>query len=84
MIKASAGGGGKGMRIAYDDDEAPRGLRALPRPRPSAAFGDDRVFIEKFVERAAPHRDPGARRQARQRRPPLASASARSSAGTRR
>ena len=48
MIKASAGGGGKGMRIAYDD----AGLReAMPQARNEAAssFGDSRVFIEKFV-----------------------------------
>ena len=48
MIKASAGGGGKGMRIAHDDAE----LRvSMPQAQNEAAasFGDDRVFIEKFV-----------------------------------
>ena len=48
MLKASAGGGGKGMRIAFDDDEAREGLvRAASEAKSS--FGDDRVFVEKFV-----------------------------------
>ena len=49
MIKASAGGGGKGMRIARNDDECRDGFqRATNEARSS--FGDDRVFIEKFIE----------------------------------
>jgi propionyl-CoA carboxylase alpha subunit len=48
MIKASAGGGGKGMRIAANDDEAREGFGASQREA-KASFGDDRVFIEKFV-----------------------------------
>nr|WP_255938816.1 DUF2118 domain-containing protein [Kordiimonas sp. SCSIO 12610] len=49
MLKASAGGGGKGMRIAFNDDEAREGyISAQNEARTS--FGDDRVFIEKFVE----------------------------------
>jgi propionyl-CoA carboxylase alpha chain len=49
MLKASAGGGGKGMRIAWNDAECREGLeRAQSEARSS--FGDDRVFIEKFVE----------------------------------
>ena len=50
MIKASAGGGGKGMRIAWSAKR--RWQRASPRrsPRPSRAFGDDRVFVEKYIE----------------------------------
>jgi propionyl-CoA carboxylase alpha chain len=48
MIKASAGGGGKGMRIAWNDDEAREGFR-LSRNEAKASFGDDRIFIEKFV-----------------------------------
>ncbi|SDE04527.1 acetyl-CoA carboxylase biotin carboxylase subunit [Limimaricola pyoseonensis] len=48
MIKASAGGGGKGMRIAHDDDQAREGFEASKREAASS-FGDDRIFIEKFV-----------------------------------
>ncbi len=49
MLKASAGGGGKGMRIARNDDECRDGFeRATNEARSS--FGDDRVFIEKFIE----------------------------------
>ncbi|MDR3461677.1 MAG: acetyl/propionyl/methylcrotonyl-CoA carboxylase subunit alpha [Beijerinckiaceae bacterium] len=48
MIKASAGGGGKGMRIAHGRDEVAEGfLRA--RSEAKSSFGDDRVFIEKFI-----------------------------------
>jgi propionyl-CoA carboxylase alpha chain len=49
MIKASAGGGGKGLRVAYNDKEAFDGFSAC-RNEARASFGDDRVFIEKFVE----------------------------------
>ena len=49
MIKASAGGGGKGMRIAYTAREAEEGF-ALARSEAKSSFGDDRVFIEKFIE----------------------------------
>jgi len=49
MIKASAGGGGKGLRVAYDDQQAFDGFDAC-RNEARASFGDDRVFIEKFVE----------------------------------
>jgi len=49
MIKASAGGGGKGMRIAYDDAQARDGFRSAQNEA-RASFGDDRVFIEKFIE----------------------------------
>ncbi len=48
MIKASAGGGGKGMRIAWTDDEAREGFQSS-RNEAAASFGDDRIFIEKFV-----------------------------------
>jgi propionyl-CoA carboxylase alpha chain len=50
MIKASAGGGGKGLRVARDDAEAAEGWASC-RSEARNAFGDDRVFIEKFVER---------------------------------
>lgn len=49
MIKASAGGGGKGLRVAYDDKQAHEGFASC-RNEARASFGDDRVFIEKFVE----------------------------------
>ena len=49
MIKASAGGGGKGLRVAYGDKEAFEGFSAC-QSEARNSFGDDRVFIEKFVE----------------------------------
>ncbi|WP_237479470.1 acetyl-CoA carboxylase biotin carboxylase subunit [Lichenibacterium dinghuense] len=49
MIKASAGGGGKGMRIAYSSAEVADGF-ARARSEAAASFGDDRIFIEKFIE----------------------------------
>jgi propionyl-CoA carboxylase alpha chain len=49
MIKASAGGGGKGMRIAYTDTEAREGFVSATNEA-KASFADDRVFIEKYVE----------------------------------
>jgi len=49
MIKASAGGGGKGLRVAFNDKEAFDGFTAC-RNEARNSFGDDRVFIEKFVE----------------------------------
>ncbi len=48
MIKASAGGGGKGMRIAWNDAEAIEGFQSS-KNEAAASFGDDRIFIEKFV-----------------------------------
>jgi propionyl-CoA carboxylase alpha chain len=48
MIKASAGGGGKGMRIAYSTSEVAEGFN-LAKAEAKASFGDDRVFIEKFI-----------------------------------
>ena len=49
MIKASAGGGGKGLRVAWNDTQAEEGFASC-RSEAKASFGDDRVFIEKFVE----------------------------------
>ena len=49
MIKATAGGGGKGMRVARDDKSLRDGFRAA-RSEAGSSFADDRVFIEKFVE----------------------------------
>ena len=48
MIKASAGGGGKGMRIAWNDTEVKEGFQSSQNEAASS-FGDDRIFIEKFV-----------------------------------
>jgi len=49
MIKASAGGGGKGLRVAFSDKEAFEGFSSC-RNEARNSFGDDRVFIEKFIE----------------------------------
>ncbi|HSD60768.1 MAG TPA: acetyl/propionyl/methylcrotonyl-CoA carboxylase subunit alpha [Burkholderiales bacterium] len=49
MIKASAGGGGKGLRVAWDEAQCREGFQSC-RNEARASFGDDRVFIEKFVE----------------------------------
>nr|XP_035149258.1 propionyl-CoA carboxylase alpha chain, mitochondrial isoform X9 [Callithrix jacchus] len=49
MIKASAGGGGKGMRIAWDDEETRDGFR-LSSQEAASSFGDDRLLIEKFID----------------------------------
>lgn len=48
MIKASAGGGGKGMRIAYSRDDVAEGF-ASSKSEAKSSFGDDRIFIEKFI-----------------------------------
>lgn len=50
MIKASAGGGGKGMRIAWTDQETREGFQSS-KNEAAASFGDDRIFIEKFITR---------------------------------
>ncbi|MCI4663823.1 MAG: acetyl/propionyl/methylcrotonyl-CoA carboxylase subunit alpha [Neomegalonema sp.] len=49
MIKASAGGGGKGMRIAWNEQDAREGFLAS-KSEAASSFGDDRIFIEKFVQ----------------------------------
>ena len=49
MLKASAGGGGKGMRLAWNDEECRDGLERAVNEAMSS-FGDDRVFVEKFIE----------------------------------
>jgi propionyl-CoA carboxylase alpha chain len=48
MLKASAGGGGKGMRIAWNDEEAREGFQSS-KNEAASSFGDDRIFVEKFV-----------------------------------
>uniref|UniRef100_A0A8C2AUY9 Propionyl-CoA carboxylase subunit alpha n=1 Tax=Cyprinus carpio TaxID=7962 RepID=A0A8C2AUY9_CYPCA len=49
MIKASAGGGGKGMRIAWNDEETREGFR-FSSQEAASSFGDDRLLIEKFID----------------------------------
>jgi len=49
MIKASAGGGGKGIRVAWNQQDVEEGFPAV-RAEAAGAFGDDRIFIEKFIE----------------------------------
>ncbi|XP_037074960.1 propionyl-CoA carboxylase alpha chain, mitochondrial-like [Pollicipes pollicipes] len=49
MIKASAGGGGKGMRVARNDEQAREGFR-LSQQEAASSFGDDRILVEKFVD----------------------------------
>lgn len=49
MLKASAGGGGKGMRIAYNEQETRTGFQ-LSSQEAAKSFNDDRLLIEKFVE----------------------------------
>ena len=84
MLKPSRGGGGKGMRVVRRRG----GLRATRSPpraaRRRAAFGDDAMVLERFVERPAARRGPGDGRRARAAPCTSASASAPSSGGTRR
>lgn len=50
MVKASAGGGGKGMRIVYSEDEVKQAFKSATNEA-RKSFGDDRIFIEKFIEK---------------------------------
>jgi len=50
MIKASAGGGGKGMRIAWNEKETRDGFR-FSSQEAASSFGDDRLLIEKFIDK---------------------------------
>ncbi len=50
MLKAAAGGGGKGMRIAHDEKELETGFR-MAKAEAKAAFGDNRLYLEKYIER---------------------------------
>jgi propionyl-CoA carboxylase alpha chain len=81
MIKASAGGGGKGLRVAFNDKECAEGLVSCRNEANS--FGDDRVFMEKFIEQPRHIEIQVLGDSARQCGVPV-SASARSSAATRR
>ena len=67
MIKASAGGGGKGMRLVKSEADVVSSVRAA-RSEAKAAFGDDAVYIEKYITLAAPHRIPDPCRPARKHR----------------
>ena len=69
IIKAAAGGGGRGMRIVRTPDELGSALRTAQREA-QAAFGVGDVYIEKYIEGAAPHRVPDPRRPPRRRGPP--------------
>jgi acetyl-CoA carboxylase biotin carboxylase subunit len=51
LVKATAGGGGKGMRIVHQAENLPEAIR-IARRESQAAFGDDRVYLEKFIENA--------------------------------
>jgi acetyl/propionyl-CoA carboxylase alpha subunit len=62
MLKASAGGGGKGMRVAYNDGRGAR-RSAATIAEAASSFGDDRVLHREVHRRAAPYRDPGAGRR---------------------
>ena len=65
LVKASAGGGGKGMRLVGSGAELAEAVGAQPREAASS-FGDATVFLERYVDRAPPRRDPGGRRHPRQ------------------
>ena len=83
MIKASAGGGGKGMRIARSAEEVREGFLTSTAEAKSS-FGDE-PGLRREVRRESPaHRNPGAGRQVRQCGSPRLSANVRSSAGTRK
>ena len=69
IIKAVAGGGGRGMRVVRNAGELPNALRTAQREA-EAAFGNGDVYVEKYLENPAPHRVPDHRRPPRQRRAP--------------
>ena len=69
ILKAVAGGGGRGMRICRNAAELPAMFNQASTEAANA-FGNGDLYMEKFIERPAPHRVPGARRRARQRDEP--------------
>ena len=69
LLKAAAGGGGRGMRLVRSGDEL-RPAFSAAAAEARQAFGDGRLFVERFVQRAQTRRSPGARRRPRQRDPP--------------
>ena len=66
MIKAAAGGGGRGMRLVARRKRARRRARCARARRPQHAFGDGRLLLERALDERAPHRGAGVRRPARQ------------------
>jgi hypothetical protein len=66
LVKAAAGGGGRGMKVAHSEDELSTAL-STARSEAQAAFGDDAVYLEKYLQKPRPHRDPGFGRRPRQR-----------------
>ena len=71
ILKATAGGGGRGMKIVRERRRSSqRPFATAPRRGAGRRSATRDVYLERYVERAAPHRDPGRRRPARQRRPP--------------
>ena len=70
LVKPSAGGGGKGMRLVERPRRAARRAGRAPAREAAAAFGDDTLFLERFVLRPTAHRGAGAGRRPRQRHPP--------------
>ena len=83
MIKAVAGGGGRGMRVAHNDMSLVKGYHAA-RTEADKAFGNSGVYIEKFIENPHHIEFQIMARRARPDRPSRASAIAPSSAATRR
>ena len=70
IIKAAGGGGGRGMRVVHTEAALLPAV-TLTRAEAQAAFGNPTVYMEKFLEQSAPHRDPGAGRRAQERRVPV-------------
>ena len=56
MVKASAGGGGRGIRIVHSDDELEAQITAA-KQEALACFGNDEIYIEKFIETSGAYRD---------------------------
>ena len=71
LIKPAAGGGGKGMRIVRDAGALEAEIARARAARAQRYFGDGRLYVERYRREPAPHRGAGARRRARQRRPPV-------------
>ncbi len=66
IIKAAGGGGGRGMRVVHTEAALVNAVQ-MTKAEASAAFGNPAVYMEKFLREPAPHRNPGAGRQAPQR-----------------